>query len=72
MPSQLTYTGSIGPGQALTSQVFTDVTDLTFDLIGKMLFVSWGVPNVTAQLSLAANATVSWTISGNNHTISFT
>lgn len=69
MPSQLTYSGSTGPGQALTTALFTDVTELNYDLPHKTLKVVWGIPSITTVLSLSASTTVTHTISGGNHTV---
>lgn len=59
----LTYTGSLGPGEAVTSKVFSDVTDLDFDLAGEVLTVTYGTPSKKQALSLHATTAVAFTIS---------
>lgn len=39
-PGKITVTGSTGPGQAVTTQVFTDVNDIEFDILRNVLKVT--------------------------------
>lgn len=59
----LTYTGSLGAGEAVTSLVFSDVTDLDFDLAEEVLTVTYGTPSKKQSLSLHATSSVAFTIS---------
>lgn len=62
MTGTLTYTGVIGPAQALTTEVFTDVTDLDFDFNHETLRVTYGTPSKIAYLDLKGSATTTFTI----------
>lgn len=72
MIGTLTYTGSTGPGQALTSAVFNNVTDIEFDYIHQVLRVTYsntGGPSIIAILDLSVPTTFTYTLSGGVATI---
>jgi hypothetical protein len=62
MTGTLTYTGVTGPAEALTAQVFSDVTDLDFNFAKETLRVTYGTPSKIAYLDLKGSATTSFTI----------
>jgi hypothetical protein len=68
MPNKITVTGSIGPGNTLTAQVFNNVTDLDFDLAEQDLkIVSDG--GKTTHVDLYTIATVTYTIAAHVATV---
>jgi hypothetical protein len=73
MPSQVTYTGKIGAGQALTSTVFTDVRQFAMDFDKRVLslyFYAAGAQPRNVDLDLSGGTvTLTDTITGNQHTI---
>lgn len=69
MPSTLTYTGKIGPGNTLTAKVFSDVTDIAFHLDRKTIEVTHAIPPRISHLDYVGVATITYTISGTNATI---
>lgn len=61
--AKITVTGKTGPGLTETSQVYNNVTKLTFDYIVGILFIEYGYPNVVrAEVDLFDIATLSYTI----------
>lgn len=72
MPSQLTYTGKIGPGNTLTSKVFPDVRMMAFDFDKRVLQVNYyqGSEPEEVHLDMAGGTvTLTDTIAANQHTI---
>lgn len=58
MIGTLTYTGKIGPALALTTSVFSDVTDLDYQLDKEVLKVTYGLQaSKIAYLDLRASTT---------------
>ena len=62
MTGTVTYTGTTGAGQALSSTVLSDVTNIDFDLAAAVLRVTYGSPSKIAQLDLSLMATVTATL----------
>ncbi len=69
MPNKVTYTGVIGPGTALTSAVFNDVTDLRLHLSRGVAEITYGTPSQIAIVEISATTTLTDTISSGAHTI---
>lgn len=61
MGSKLTYTGVVGPGQALTAAVFNDVKELSLIPESGILKVRYG-SNEVKDLDLQARSTITITI----------
>ena len=71
-PAKLAITSSTGPGQAVTSQVFTDVMDFEVDFRANTIRVLRAGASGLQYFDYSAIATVTWTISGGLSTLSFT
>lgn len=67
MASQVTFTGSLGAGVAVTSKVFSEVTRVDLDIARGVMFIyhSGGITDV----ELSNVATLTDTIASGNHTI---
>lgn len=63
-PGTVTVTGSTGPGQAVTSQKFTDVTKIEADLGANVLKITRAGAGGIIYYDYSALGTVTWTISG--------
>jgi len=68
MSATVTVTGTIGPGVAVTAQVFSDVTSFSIDTTNNLLTLVQGFK--TTQISIAAAATITATKSGSTYTFS--
>ena len=71
MPSQITATGVVGPGIAVTATVYQNVSSFLFDTVNKMvtIFFLGGVPPV--NISIGAQTTFTLTlVAPNNYTMS--
>lgn len=62
--NKVTYTGTIGPGNTVTSLVFNDVVDLRFNFIEQTVTISYTTAGAmkVVTLSLSNEATVTYTI----------
>jgi hypothetical protein len=73
MPSTLTFTGPIGPGNSLTSKVFNNVIRADWRLKDKVLEVEQSSDNpqgnYITELDVRSITTVTHTISAGDHTI---
>jgi hypothetical protein len=73
MPTKLTYTGGIGPGNAVTSLAFNNVTDLEFDFVKKVIIVTYlatnGIDPLVQSLDLNVLSTITWTTAAGVGTI---
>lgn len=68
MPSQVTVTSmKTGPAGAIT-KVFTNVTKLTYDFLGKTVKIE-SLDNPAIDIDIDAAATITHTISARNHTV---
>lgn len=68
MPSQVTITAmKTGPASALT-KVFTNVTKLTYDFLGKTAKIE-SLDNPAIDIDIDGAATITHTISAKNHTV---
>lgn len=68
MPSTVTFTGQLGPGLTITAKVFSNVTDVDFQIDRGVLQITHGIPQQITHLELSNTATVTDTISSGNHT----
>lgn len=72
MPSQVTYTGKVGPGIAVTARVFTDVRKMAFDLDLRTLTLNWhngSEPEETILDMSGGTVTLTDTITANQHVV---
>lgn len=70
-PATLTITGTTGPGQAVTSQAFTDVVNVEVDFNRNVLKVTRSGAGGIVYYDYSALATVTWTISSGVSTLAF-
>jgi len=70
-PATLTITGSTGPGQAVTSQKFTDVVDVEANFLANTLKITRAGAGGIIYYDYSALATITWTISGGLSTLVF-
>lgn len=70
-PATVTITGSTGPGQAVTSQKFTDVVDIEADFVRNVLIVTRAGAGGIIYYDYSAIVTITWTISGGLSTLVF-
>lgn len=70
-PATVTITGSTGPGQAVTTQKFTDVVDLEVDYFRNFLKITRAGAGGIIYYDYSALATITWTISGGLSTLVF-
>lgn len=68
-PATVTVTGSTGPGQAVTSQRFTDVVDLEVDFNRNVLKITRSGSGGIIYYDYSALSTVTWTISSGLSTV---
>ena len=68
MASQVTVTGKIGPGVAVTAQVFTGVTQFGIATADQKLFIQQGGNPVYVDINGKTTITVS--VSGGSYTVS--
>jgi len=61
-PAKITISGSTGPGQAVTSQVFTDVVDFEVDFLRNVLKITRAGAGGIIYYDYSALATLTWTI----------
>lgn len=66
-----TITAPTGPGDAVTSQLFNGVRTLTVDYPADRLLLVLGNGKLH-DFDLNTIATITWTVSGNTHTVDFT
>jgi hypothetical protein len=73
MPTKLTYTGGVGPGNSVTSLVFNNVIDLEFDFNKKVIIVTYlttgGINPLVQTLDLNVLSTINWTTASGVGTI---
>lgn len=67
MPSQVTVTGTTGPGLAVTALVITDVVSFTVDCAKELLTVYAG--GKYREIAIVTATTITCTVSGNNYTL---
>ena len=70
-PATLTYTGSTGPGQAVTTLKFTDVTDIEVDFIKNTIKVTRAGAGGILYYDYSVIATITWTVASGLATIAF-
>ena len=70
-PATFTITGSVGPGQAVTSLKFTDVVDVEADFVRNVLKVTRAGAGGINYYDFSAIATITWTISTGISTLAF-
>jgi hypothetical protein len=69
MSSTVTVTGVIGPAQAVTAQVFQNVTSFDIDCTNQLVKINQGT-NPTTIISITGKSTLTLTQSNNNYTLS--
>lgn len=70
-PATVTVTGTIGPGQSVTSLKFTDVVDLEVDFLRNVLKVTRAGAAGIQYFDYSAIGTITWTASGGLSTLAF-
>ena len=68
-PATTIVTSSTGPGQAVTTQTFTDVTNFAVDFLANTIRIQRQGANGLQYYDYSAMATLSWTISNGHATI---
>lgn len=68
-PATVTITSTTGPGQAVTSQKFTDVNDIEFDFLHNIIKLTRTGSGSTIIYDYSAMATVTFTISSGVSTL---
>ena len=64
-PATVTITGSTGPGQAVTSQKFTDVNEIRVDFLRNLLQVTRAGAGGSIYYDYSAlGASITWTVTG--------
>lgn len=71
-PATATVTSTTGPGQALTAQVFTRVTDFEVDFMKNTMKITWNDGLTITYADYSTMATMTWTISGGATSITIT
>ncbi len=72
MPDQVTVTGKVGPDLTATSIVITNVTDIRFDTVQSMAYITGTVGNMMPKIhefDIKAQNTITVTKSGNEWTV---
>lgn len=69
MPSQVTVTGTIGPGSAVTAMVILNVSGFSIDTLNKILTVTTADGQGPRIISITAATTLTLTVSGANYTL---
>lgn len=67
MPSQVTVTAKTGPAVQATALIITEVTNMNFDLVKRVLQVFQG--STVKEFDLSTVTTTTFTISGVNYTM---
>lgn len=68
MPSQITVTSSIGPGQTITTKVFSDLKVLHLDIARGIMTIE-SINKQPVEVSLSGITTLTDSISSGLHTI---
>lgn len=71
MPSTATVTGKVGPGVTLTTVVFQNVKFFSIDTDNEVLDIVYnnGDGQRRTQVDIAADTTITCTVSGNTYTL---
>lgn len=69
MASQLTVTAKTGPAVQNTALVLSDVTNINFDLVGRVVQVFQNSTGKIKEYDLVGVTTVTFTISGSSYTM---
>lgn len=67
MAAKVTVTGTIGPGNSVTSLVFNGVSEFTFDTVNNRLIIN--INGEFTYVGISAATTVTCTISGGAYTL---
>lgn len=72
MPSTATITGKVGPGSTITAQVYNNVTFFSIDTNNEILEIAYTDANGPrrVQIDIAADTTITCTVSGSTYTLS--
>ena len=68
-PATVTVSGSTGPGQAVTTQKFTDVVDIEYDFVKNTVKITRSGAGGITYYDYSASATITQTITGGVTTI---
>lgn len=71
MPSTATITGKVGIGATITAAVFNNVTFFSIDTNNEVLVIEYNNGDGTKriQIDIAAQTTITCTVSGNSYTL---
>ena len=71
MPGTATITGVVGPAQAVTAQVFNNLTFFSIVTADEILTLNYdnGFGPQIAQISIGAATTITCTVSGSTYTL---
>jgi hypothetical protein len=69
--STVTVTGKIGPGNTVTSLVFSGVINFSIDTVNEVIEITYLVNNERKiqQVEITSATTITCTVSGNNYTL---
>jgi hypothetical protein len=71
MAATVTVTGVIGPGVTVSAVVFSNVSQFAFDCNGKeILHLEFSDGRAPVDISIAAQTTITVTVSGSAYTVS--
>jgi len=70
-PATFTITGSTGPGQAVTTQKFTDVVDVEVDFLRNVVKITRAGSGGIIYYDYSAVATITWTVTAGASTLTF-
>lgn len=68
-PAKVVYTGTTGPGQAVTTQTFTDVVDVEYDFVKNTVKVTRAGSGGIVYYDYSASTTVTQVITTGNTVI---
>jgi NO-binding membrane sensor protein with MHYT domain len=71
-PAKFVYTGSTGPGQAVTALTFTDVVDVEYDFVKNTISVTRAGAGSTTYFDYSASTTVTQVITAGATVITVT
>jgi oxalate decarboxylase/phosphoglucose isomerase-like protein (cupin superfamily) len=71
-PAKVVYTGTTGPGQSVTAQTFTDVTDVEYDFVKNIIAVTRAGAGGKVYYDYSASTTVTQVITAGATVITVT
>lgn len=69
MAATLTITGTAGPGNTVTANVFTDVISFEFDCVNNLLHFKQSTTSQVTTINISAATTITATKSGSTYTL---